>query len=87
MEVELNPPDYCAVSWTHHYLSCHYNLDLNESVVHFSNEEHKSVKEDFNWTSILHQDIEIAGIKIKTEDLFYGLDSLSSVPLIKWYIL
>ena len=22
------PPDYCAVSWTQHYLSCHYNLDL-----------------------------------------------------------
>ena len=49
-------------------------------VVHLSNEEHESLKGDFNWTSILYQDIEIEGIKIQTEDLLDGLDSLSSVP-------
>jgi hypothetical protein len=63
-----------------YFPSCNNKSSRNESVVHFSNEEHKLLKGDFNWTSILHQDIEIEGIKIKTEDLFYGLDSLSSVP-------
>jgi len=58
--------------------SCNNKSSSNESVVHFSNEEHKSLKDDFNWTSIVHQDIRIEGIK--TEDLLYGLDSLSSVP-------
>ena len=60
--------------------SCNNKSSRNESVVHFSNEEHESLKGDFNWTSILHQDIEIAGIKIKTEDLLDGPDSSSSVP-------
>lgn len=60
--------------------SCHGRAMKQESVVHFSNDEHESLKGDFNWTSILHQDIEIAGIKIKTEDLLDGPDSSSSVP-------
>ena len=60
--------------------SCNNNSSSNESVVHFSNEEQKSLKDDFNWTSVLHQDIEIGGINIKTDDLLDGLDSLSSVP-------
>jgi hypothetical protein len=63
-----------------YFPSCNNKSSRNESVVHFSNEEHESLKGDFNWTSILHQDIEIEGIKIKTEDLLDGLDSLSSVP-------
>ena len=63
-----------------YFPSCNNKSSRNESVVHFSNEEHESLKDDFNWTSILHQDIEIEGIKIKTEDLLDGLDSLSSVP-------
>ena len=63
-----------------YFQSCNNKSSRNESVVHFSNEEHESLKGDFNWTSILHQDIEIEGIKIKTEDLLDGLDSLSSVP-------
>jgi hypothetical protein len=63
-----------------YFPSCSNKSSRNESVVHLSNEEHKLLKEDFNWTSILHQDIEIEGIKIKTVDLLDGLDSLSSVP-------
>ena len=63
-----------------YFPSCNNKSSRNESVVHFSNEEHESLKGDFNWTSILHQDIEIAGIKIKTEDLLDGPDSSSSVP-------
>ena len=49
-----------------YFPSCSNKSSRNESVVHLSNEEHKLLKEDFNWTSILHQDIEIEGIKIKT---------------------
>lgn len=60
--------------------NCHGKALRHESVVHFHNDEHESLKGDFNWTSILHQDIEIAGIKIKTEDLLDGPDSSSSVP-------
>ena len=32
-------------------------------------EEYQSLKGDFNWTSILNQDIDIGGVKVKTEAL------------------
>ncbi|XP_046569399.1 forkhead box protein J1-B-like [Haliotis rubra] len=57
----------------------------NGSVIHFScqdedEEEDPALKGDFNWTSILSQDIEIAGIKIKTEQLLN--DDSDAGPLI-----
>ncbi|XP_033752519.1 forkhead box protein J1-B-like [Pecten maximus] len=44
----------------------------------FPGQEDDSLKGDFNWTSILNQDIEIGGIRVKTEDL---LDNTSEQDL------
>jgi len=53
-------------------------LDAN-SVLHFgANDDEGHLKGDFNWTSILNQDIEIGGIKIKTEDLIDTNDDAAS---------
>ncbi|XP_052816847.1 forkhead box protein J1-like [Mya arenaria] len=54
-------------------------LDDGNSVLHFgASEEEGHLKGDFNWTSILNQDIEIGGIKIKTEDLIDTNDDAAS---------
>lgn len=44
----------------------------------FPGQDDDSLKGDFNWTSILNQDIEIGGIRVKTEDL---LDNASEHDL------
>lgn len=49
------------------------------NVLHFgATEDEGHIKGDFNWTSILNQDIEIGGIKIKTEDLIDTNDESAS---------
>lgn len=54
-------------------------VDGGNSVLHFgANEDEGHLKGDFNWTSILNQDIEIGGIKIKTEDLIDTNDDSAS---------
>ena len=39
------------------------------------------LKGDFNWTSILNQDIEIGGVKIKTEDLIDSSNDDAASPI------
>lgn len=57
-------------------------LEDGNTVLHFGAQEDDShLKGDFNWTSILNQDIEIGGIRIKTEDLIDTNDADAS-PLI-----
>lgn len=54
-------------------------LDGGNSVLHFgATEDEGHLKGDFNWTSILNQDIEIGGVKIKTEDLIDTNDDSAS---------
>ncbi|KAH3869271.1 forkhead box protein J1-A-like isoform X2 [Dreissena polymorpha] len=54
-------------------------LDTGSSAMQFgANEDDGHLKGDFNWTSILNQDIEIGGIKIKTEDLIDTNDDAAS---------
>lgn len=49
------------------------------NVLHFgATEDEGHIKGDFNWTSILNQDIEIGGVKIKTEDLIDTNDDSAS---------
>ena len=57
-------------------------LEDGNSVLHFGvHEDDSHLKGDFNWTSILNQDIEIGGIKIKTEDLIDTSD-VDASPII-----
>lgn len=57
-------------------------LEDGNTVLHFGAQEDDShLKGDFNWTSILNQDIEIGGIKIKTEDLIDTSD-VDASPII-----
>jgi len=52
---------------------------VDDSVIQFgANEDEPHLKGDFNWTSILNQDIEIGGIRIKTEDLIDTSDDVAS---------
>lgn len=54
-----------------------------EGLVHFGNHEDQDhLKGDFNWTSILNQDIEIGGVRVKTEDLLDSNDSCDSAPMV-----
>ena len=42
----------------------------NSVDVHFVNhDDDDTLREDFNWTAILNQDIEIGGVRVKTEQL------------------
>ncbi|WAQ95637.1 FXJ1B-like protein, partial [Mya arenaria] len=56
-------------------------LDDGNSVLQFgANEEEEHLRDDFNWAAILNQDIEIGGIKIKTEDLIDTNDD-AAIPI------
>lgn len=50
----------------------------SSSLQYGANEDDGHLKGDFNWTSILNQDIEIGGIRIKTEDLIDTNDDAAS---------
>lgn len=57
-------------------------LEDGNTVLHFGvHEDDSHLKGDFNWTSILNQDIEIGGIKIKTEDLI-DTNNVDASPII-----
>lgn len=54
--------------------------NFNQSdILNFSHED-DSLKGDFNWQSILNQDIEIGGVRVKTEDLIDTSDPSLDSP-------
>ena len=54
-------------------------LNDGDSVINYgASDEYQSLKGDFNWTSILNQDIDIGGVKIKTEALIDTNDDAAS---------
>ena len=54
-------------------------LNDGDSVIQYgAQDEYQSLKGDFNWTSILNQDIDIGGVKIKTEALIDTNDNAAS---------
>lgn len=59
-------------------------LDDGNSVMHYgaNDTEEAHLKGDFNWTSILNQDIEIGGIRIKTEDLIDTSSEDAASPIL-----
>ena len=54
---------------------------LNGMIPYGAQEEYQSLKGDFNWTSILNQDIDIGGIKIKTEALIDSSNDDAASPI------
>ncbi|KAK6187707.1 hypothetical protein SNE40_005671 [Patella caerulea] len=56
---------------------------VNGSVLYFGvqedDQEQSDIKTDFNWTSILQQDIEVGGVRIKTEQLLDEDDAASPI--------
>ena len=62
------------------YRNCNVTKSKN-GLVHFgAQEEQDHLRGDFNWTSILNQDIEIGGVKVKTEDLLDSNSCDSQTP-------
>lgn len=60
----------------------HRKLNNGNSAVQFgAQDEYQSLKGDFNWTSILNQDIDIGGVKIKTEALIDSSNDDAASPI------